>query len=85
MKANIYFTQKLTWSVHSSIVFVHEHLMSLPTFPKRIVRLYTVVIAQISLVFVLKFNGPVNTIGSCRARSVYLTTLLLDRLSHLSG
>ena len=35
--------------------------------------------------FVLKFYGPVNPIGSCRARSVYLTTRLLDRLSPLSG
>ena len=27
------------------------------------------------------FNGPVNPLGSCRAWSVYLTTLFLDRLS----
>ena len=33
----------------------------------------------------LRFYGPVNQIGSCRAWSVYLTTLLLDRLSPLSG
>ena len=31
--------------------------------------------------FVLRFYGPVNTIGSCRAQSVYLTTSLLGRLS----
>ena len=30
---------------------------------------------------VLKFYGPVNPMGSCRARSVYLTTCLLGRLS----
>ena len=35
--------------------------------------------------FVLRFYGPVNPIGSCRARSVYLTTRLLGRLSPLSG
>ena len=35
--------------------------------------------------FVLRFYGPVNPMGSCRARSVYLTTRLLDRLSPLSG
>ena len=29
--------------------------------------------------------GPVNPMGSCRARSVYLTTRLLGRLSPLSG
>ena len=35
--------------------------------------------------FVLKFYGLVNPLGSCRARSVYLTTRLLGRLSPLSG
>ena len=35
--------------------------------------------------FVLRFYGPVNPTGSCRARSVYLTTPLLGRLSPLSG
>ena len=36
-------------------------------------------------VFVLRFYGPVSPMGSCRARSVYLTTRLLGRLSPLSG
>ena len=35
--------------------------------------------------FVLRFYGPVNPMGSCRARSVYLTTRLLGMLSSLSG
>ena len=35
--------------------------------------------------FVLRFYGPVNPIGSCQVGSVYLTTLLLDGLSPLSG
>ena len=35
--------------------------------------------------FVLRFHDPVNPMGSCRARSVYLTTRLLGRLSPLSG
>ena len=35
--------------------------------------------------FVLRFYGPFNPMGSCRARSVYLTTRLLGRLSPLSG
>ena len=35
--------------------------------------------------FVLRFYGPVNPLGSYRTRSVYLTTLLLIRLSPLSG
>ena len=34
--------------------------------------------------FVLRFYGPVNPMGSYRARSVYLTTRLLGRLSPLS-
>ena len=34
--------------------------------------------------FVLRFYGPVNPMGSCRARSVYLTTRLLGRLSPLN-
>ena len=35
--------------------------------------------------FVLRFYGPVNPMGSCRARSVYLTTRLLGRVSPLGG
>ena len=35
--------------------------------------------------FVLRFYGPVNPVVSCRARSVYLYTRLLVRLSPLSG
>ena len=35
--------------------------------------------------FVLRFYGPVNPMGSCRARPVYLTTRLLGRLCPLSG
>ena len=35
--------------------------------------------------FVLRFYGPVNPMGSCRARSVYLTTRLLGRLSPPRG
>ena len=40
---------------------------------------------QICCLFVLRFYGPVNPMGSCRARSVYLTTRLPGRLSPLSG
>ena len=35
--------------------------------------------------FVLRFYGPVNPVGSCQARSVDLTTRLLGRLSPLRG
>ena len=40
---------------------------------------------RVVILFVLRFYGPVNPMGSCRARSVYLTTHLLGRLSPLSG
>ena len=40
---------------------------------------------ELICLFVLRFYGPVNPMGSCRARSVYLTTRLLGRLSPLSG
>ena len=36
--------------------------------------------SSILVLFVLRFYGPVNPMGSCRARSVYLTTRLLGRL-----
>ena len=39
----------------------------------------------ISCLFVLRFCCPVNPVWSCRAWSVYLTILLLGRLSPLSG
>ena len=35
--------------------------------------------------FVLRFYSPVNPMGSCQARSVYLTTHLLGRLCPLSS
>ena len=38
-----------------------------------------------AILFVLRFYGPVYPKGSCRARSVYLATRLLGRLSLLSG
>ena len=34
---------------------------------------------------VWRFYGPVNSVESCRAWSIYLTTLLLGRLCHQSG
>ena len=40
---------------------------------------------NLNSLFVLRFYGPINPMGSCRPRSVYLTTLLLGRLSPLSG
>ena len=40
---------------------------------------------ELLFVFVLRFYGLVNPMGSCRARSVYLNTCLHDGLSPLSG
>ena len=37
------------------------------------------------VLLVLRFYGPVNHMGSCRARSVYITTHLLGRLGPLTG
>ena len=42
-------------------------------------------IMAVICLFVLRFCGLVNPVGSCRARSVYLTIRLLGRLSPLSG
>ena len=43
------------------------------------------IMIQCLSLFVLRFYGPNNPMGSCRARSVYLTTRLLGRHSPLSG
>ena len=42
-------------------------------------------IAKNVVLFVLRFYGAVNPMGSCRARSVYLTIRLLGRFSPLSS
>ena len=46
---------------------------------------YWVAVQADLILFVLRFYGPVNPIGSCRARSVGLTTRLLGRFSPLSS
>ena len=61
--------------------FVHVILRNLGPFALRIGEKHSVW----CILFVLRFYGPVNPMGSCRARSVYLTTRLLGRLSPLSG
>ena len=47
--------------------------------------IFSVIFCSRYCLFALRFYGPVNPMGSCRARSVYLTTHLLGRLSPLSG
>ena len=48
-------------------------------------RVFLIYLIRFICLFVLRFYGPVNPMGSCRVRSVYLTTHLLGRLSPLSG
>ena len=40
---------------------------------------------SVQYLFLLRFYCPVNPVGSCRAGSVYLTTLSLGKLSPLCG
>ena len=42
-------------------------------------------VVSTALFVCVEVYGPVNPMGSCQGRSVYLTTLLLGRLSPLSG
>ena len=49
------------------------------------VRLGKLTMPGLHCLFVLRFYGPVNPVGSCRARSICLTTRLLGRLNPLSG
>ena len=51
----------------------------------QILKLYLEYFSSYVCLFVLRFYGPVNPMGSCRAWSFYLTTRLLGRLSPLSG
>ena len=50
-----------------------------------IFRVHSITFKLFVCFFVLRFYGPVNPMGSCRARSVYLTTRLLGRLGPLNG
>ena len=51
-----------------------------------LIRVFTVCKNSLAIfLFVLRVYGPVNPMGSCRVRSVYLTTHLLGRLSPLSS
>ena len=52
---------------------------------RKIAKMITILWPRWPPCFVLRFYGPVNPMGSCRAQSVYLTTHLLGRLSSLWG
>ena len=45
----------------------------------------TYIFAVLFVFMLLRFYGPVNPVESYRARSIYLTTRLLGRLSPVSG
>ena len=68
----------------SSLLSSHGGLC-LSTFVESDNSIWFRLIIHVFVLFVLRFYGPVNPMGSCRARSVYLTTRLLGKLSPLSG
>ena len=78
-----------SWSIKYNVLtwyLINCHLFEL----KKIHAIQIIIVTNFVLVssvdlFVLRFYGPVNPMGSCRAWSVYLTTLLLGRFSPLSG
>ena len=76
---NLCFEQKYENYQNFSSVNFHFLVVKISVYLNRHVFLMMVCL------FVLRFYGPVNPMGSCRARSVYLTTRLLGRFSPLSG
>ena len=77
MHTNIFLSELLLMSIHN--MFSWRNWNNIFWLKKHLIWSYGTVL------FVLRFYGPVNPIRSCRARSVYLTTCLLGRLSPLSG
>ena len=71
--------------LHAHCNDIQSVLLSLLVHSDVIVQADPTTAEKIVVLFVLRFYGPVNPMGSCRARSVYLTTRLLGRLSPLSG
>ena len=76
-----------SWDIslgHLKIIIFH--FFPVPLLSKEVVDVYrSGYTSCLYNMFVLRFYGPVNPMGSCRAWSVYLTTHLLGRLSPLSG
>ena len=78
-------------SIYNILIFFAEKmwvafaLQKLLTFFQQKISAYLRITRCKFCLFVLRFYDPVNPMGSCRARSVYLTTRLLGRLSPLSG
>ena len=62
--------------------FTHGHINLSKIF---FFRMLPAAIVISSCLFVLRFYGPVNPMESCPVPSVYLSRLLLGRLSPLSG
>ena len=72
---------KISWSEQVCLCWGFTVQKTKQNKTKLTLRLF---LALCACLFVLMFYGPVNPMGSCRARSVYLTTLLLGRFSPLS-
>ena len=62
-----------------------SHLLFRSILPISLIVLGLMIANGFLLLFVLRFCGPVNPMGSCQAWSVYRTTRLLGRRSPLSG
>ena len=79
--------QDLVFQIHSSTLPVSASMEAVKHLLVYVPRYsaYVIKLPRPVDLFVLIFYGPVNPMGSCRARSVYLTTRLLGRLSPLSG
>ena len=69
----------------SSVSKWGTHLAQTFLMSKRFFRSVCTLPSDMPVLFVLRFYGPVIPMGSCRARSAYLTTPLLGRFSPLSG
>ena len=79
-----HYSNIMTWSVLYNILYQITK-ETLHCYSERKIDLVSKAYEKLVLVFVLRFHGPVKPMGTCRMRSVYLTTLLLGRLSPLSG
>ena len=78
-----YLSRKKSWGILNFAGLGAPHKLNFPINTCLIIPRKHILVC--SCLFVLRFYGPVNPMGSCRARSVYLTTRLLGRLSPLRG
>ena len=72
-------------AVYNQDTYVHVRSASVSNVCISFVMLKNNAASTFGKLFVLRFYSPLNPTGSCQVRSVYLTTLLLHKLSPLSG